>query len=129
MRGTDNFVARRDSLAAPSGVGRFVVPGLGLGCLLSYVLCFVRRFDAGLAPAGFERLTTFMYGALIALALAGFASLALGGGARAARRGEAAEGGGERLLFIGRGRDRFKLFFGSHSEPPVRAAGANAPIG
>lgn len=96
MRGTDNFVARRDSLAAPSGVGRFVVPGLGLGCLLSYVLCFVRRFDAGLAPAGFERLTTFMYGALIALALAGFASLALGGGARAARRGEAAEGGGER---------------------------------
>ena len=26
---------------------------------------------------------------------------------------------GERFLFIGRGRDRFELFFGSHKEPPA----------
>ena len=71
MLSADELVVDADAAQAAGARHGFLAPGLGLGCLLSYVLCFIRRFDAGLAGVGFQQLTDLMYGALFALALAG----------------------------------------------------------
>ncbi len=115
---------------------RFVVPGLGLGCVLSYILCFVRRFDAGLACAGFEQLTALMYGALIALVLTGVASFVLRGRAdggraaavraRVAQSGRPGDGAGAQAQADALGKQGHDSPCGRDGAPDVRACALGA---
>lgn len=54
---------------------RVLLSGLGLGCVLSLVLCLMRRFDAGLAGLGFDQLSKVVYAFLILCAVVGAVAL------------------------------------------------------
>ena len=97
----DELVVDADAAQAAGARHGFLAPGLGLGCLLSYVLCFIRRFDAGLAGVGFQQLTDLMYGALFALALAGVVT-ALSRRSPSSAAPTSAPDGGEALKLGGR---------------------------